>query len=470
MIEPLIQCLTFSLFTFAGTALLTDCLRWRLGARRMEGTLIGTSPATRSGMHAIYEYTDAVGQRVQGATEPRSHRTTDSSTGRRVSLMAFAAHPEQLQEVHAYRAEAFGLAVLAIGLGMLSALPLSWPRLPIMAVASGGGALLGAAAGLAGQPRPSRATRRGHQRQEVCSLKQFLVGMSVLGLGIIFSLFGARAIRDGLRLELMGVRTSGSVVRVQTGESKGHAVYYPVIGFRTGSGTSIEFQDSSGSTDPRARPIDTTVRVLYLKSDPQHASIDRWTEVVLGPLLLEAVGLAMGVLGVMIMKRPMVGIPDLPIRVPRMPYRISAPDLGPIPDPPVPRRLHPYTGLVVVLFVIDCVVAFAPPAHKTAVAGIGVMLWLLGCFLVMLFAFVTLLRFLTKSVLLSASTLASTRLSSQEAEARQAGAAVLRGSAMPRGAVEWLTRMQDRLGHLTGIIAAISIVLMAVGLFQQLRP
>lgn len=75
------------------------------------------------------------------------------------------------------------------------------------------------------------------------------------------------------------LRTGGTVVRIESTYSSssggsGSYTYYPVVGFVTEAGASVEVRDRVGSNPPSFRRGDA-VSVLYDPNDPQSAWIDR---------------------------------------------------------------------------------------------------------------------------------------------------------------------------------------------------
>jgi Protein of unknown function (DUF3592) len=103
------------------------------------------------------------------------------------------------------------------------------------------------------------------------------------------------------RLESMGLRAQGEVVRLQR-ESSGDDVYFAVVRFRTEKNKPIEFKDSLGSNPPSHRRGDKVI-VLYLADNPQQgAIIDRgvWGNWAIPALLFLAAAFVLWLLVIML--------------------------------------------------------------------------------------------------------------------------------------------------------------------------
>jgi len=133
--------------------------------------------------------------------------------------------------------------------------------------------------------------REAEQKQVRSSRKAVpLVGVFaviLVGVGIFQSLKIAR-------LEAVGLRAPGAVVRLKEEHGSNQSSYYAIVRFRTNRNESIEFKDNIGSNPPGRQPGDQ-VTVLYLADNPrEEAIIDRgigWNWGIPGIIMLVAAGL-----------------------------------------------------------------------------------------------------------------------------------------------------------------------------------
>src|SRR5262249_23545991 len=89
-----------------------------------------------------------------------------------------------------------------------------------------------------------------------------------LGVGLIL------LVRE-LRIERVGIRTLGSVADVRAFENVEGTNYAPVVEFMASSGQAVKFEGPSTSPPPVRGDA---VPIIYSRSDPQDARIDRFVD------------------------------------------------------------------------------------------------------------------------------------------------------------------------------------------------
>ena len=102
-----------------------------------------------------------------------------------------------------------------------------------------------------------------------------------------FCLWGVYAAYISWQLEQNGVKTSGTVVRLEESDSSegGCCVYSPVVEFVAKDEQTYSFE-SSNASDPPAYEVGEEVPVLYDPANPDTAQINKWSERWLFPLII----------------------------------------------------------------------------------------------------------------------------------------------------------------------------------------
>jgi hypothetical protein len=289
-----------------GGLMLGNSMYWRLHALRAPGTVIGVI-ASGVTYTPVYRYTLADGQSHVAKSDTGSGWVRGKETGRVVPLMISAHNPTQAREASSYLLDLIGIVFVVPGIVFgyiaLTAYPIT---LMTWIVAAGMLLYLGERGYRVLIPKGQRLSIEEWKKQHNIGqttldltnvrpiesivsvpdvaqtrLKQlqsyrFIVPI----LGIVAMLLVAIGIHQGIRisrLEAMGQRTQGQVVRMTSDSSSGSGStsYHAVVRFRTDMNATVEFRDDVGTNPPSHRAGDK-VTVLYLAGDPQRqAIIDR---------------------------------------------------------------------------------------------------------------------------------------------------------------------------------------------------
>ncbi|HSD12543.1 MAG TPA: DUF3592 domain-containing protein, partial [Patescibacteria group bacterium] len=124
-----------------------------------------------------------------------------------------------------------------------------------------------------------------------------LVGVVFLVVGL-----GALALAVWLGMDTRSfiagaARADGTVIDlVASSSSDSSTTYRPTVRFTAADGREITFTSSTGSSPPSHREGDA-VRVLYEPSLPQHAEIDSFFDLWLGPLIAGIFGVVFPLVG-----------------------------------------------------------------------------------------------------------------------------------------------------------------------------
>jgi hypothetical protein len=109
-----------------------------------------------------------------------------------------------------------------------------------------------------------------------------LFGIGALGLAGFLAYLNLPYLTDGVHAE-------GVVVDVVERPARRGKTYHPVVRFHDGDET-LTFKSNVG-TGTNSYQIGETVPVLYLPDEPDKATIDKFSHLWLGPILLGCVGL-----------------------------------------------------------------------------------------------------------------------------------------------------------------------------------
>jgi len=304
-----------------GGLILGNSLYWRLHALRASGTIIGVVSRGGGTYSAVYRYSLPDGQTHLAKSNSGSSSVRGKETGRVVPLMISAHNPTEAQEANSHLFDLIGLVLIVPGVWLGYTALTAYPITPMTWIMAGALLIYLAERGHRilipkGQRLSIEEWRNQHglgdagaidvkdikraedilssevgeaeQRQLQSSRKAApLVGVFALIL-ICAGIFQSMRIA---KLEAMGLRAQGEVVRLKEEGSSGHASYYAIVRYRTNDNESVEFKDDVGSNPPGHRPGDR-VTVLYLADNPRkEAIVDRgiwWNWGIPGILILVA--------------------------------------------------------------------------------------------------------------------------------------------------------------------------------------
>ncbi len=133
-------------------------------------------------------------------------------------------------------------------------------------------------------------------------MKGKIGGIIVLLIGLGLLTGGYFAWKHQSSFLATAVKAEGTVVsmdRESSRDSNGNTsyTYYPQISFTTADNQSIEFRGSTGSNPPSYQTGDK-VEVLYDPKTPTSASINSFTSLWLGPIILGVLGAVFSLVGV----------------------------------------------------------------------------------------------------------------------------------------------------------------------------
>jgi hypothetical protein len=288
-----------------GGLLIGQEAHWRLYALRVEGTIIGVREKEPTMFRSVYRYSLPSGETFEATSGAGSNSVKGRDTGRRVELLVFADHPEQVREASTAIAGIFGAMLLIIGFWPLHAALTAWPVTPFTWIMLAAG-IAYIAHRFRGHiiPKAQRKTpiewqkeRRERNRAELATLpmrriedilsspqaierrrrdqKTFRVMSPILllaGAGTI--IFGVHLGRDVAQRQATGHRAEGSVVALDEQSGSDSSTYYPVVRF-VADGATVEFKDRVGANPPSYR-VGEAVPVLYRgDASANNAIIDR---------------------------------------------------------------------------------------------------------------------------------------------------------------------------------------------------
>ena len=248
-----------------GALLLGSRLHWRLRGTRITGTLIGVRQGGLSGsaFYPVYRYALPNGVSGEATSETGSGSPAGMNTGRQVPLLVLASHPGQAADAGSHVSEWVG----AIFLAEITAAPVR----PVEEIVNSSDPV-------------------AQQEQQQAKLRKVAPILLVLGLALLG--LSAYVGQKTYRLVSVGERVTGKVVDFYLDTGGKSTAYFPVVRFTDPMGQEVQFRDGTGSNPPSYRS-GQTVKVMYLRDDPAHASIDRggWNWLAPGLLLAFAMGL-----------------------------------------------------------------------------------------------------------------------------------------------------------------------------------
>ena len=294
-----------------GALLLGSRLHWRLRGTRITGTLIGVRQGGLSGsaFYPVYRYALPNGVSGEATSETGSGSPAGMNTGRQVPLLVLASHPGQAADAGSHVSEWVGAIFLVVG-GVLFYIALTaWPINRYTWIVVAGFVLYGASKIHKGVSKPKKLRPEitaapvrpveeivnssdpvAQQEQQQAKLRKVAPILLVLGLALLG--LSAYVGQKTYRLVSVGERVTGKVVDFYLDTGGKSTAYFPVVRFTDPMGQEVQFRDGTGSNPPSYRS-GQTVKVMYLRDDPAHASIDRggWNWLAPGLLLAFAMGL-----------------------------------------------------------------------------------------------------------------------------------------------------------------------------------
>ncbi len=122
-------------------------------------------------------------------------------------------------------------------------------------------------------------------------------GHWLVPIGIIILIFGLFWSYDIAYLTSKGINTTGTIVDKKSHHSDGGWTYSPVVVFLAKNGTSVRFEDVTGSSSPSWH-IGDKVEVKYDPLEPDNAIIDSGVFNFLGPIAILVFGLVASIAGI----------------------------------------------------------------------------------------------------------------------------------------------------------------------------
>ena len=285
-----------------GGFILGNSLYWRVHAVRVTGTVVGVLPKGNV-YFPVYQYTGPDDRSHVAKADYGSSSVSGKDTGGEVDLLVSAHDPAVARERNNYLFDIIGLAFFAPGLWLGYIAVTAFPFTPMTWI-------VGAALSIYAGERLYRVVKlirtklsiSGWQQhngtidlskvQRIESLAVDPAGPKTQGsqmtanrkvmipllaiFAIAFAAAGSYQALTTYRLENLGMRTDGEIVRfvAESNSNHGGSTYYPVVRFRTTDNEAIEFKDRIGSNPP-TRHTGDKVRVLYLAATPGQSIIDR---------------------------------------------------------------------------------------------------------------------------------------------------------------------------------------------------
>jgi hypothetical protein len=108
-------------------------------------------------------------------------------------------------------------------------------------------------------------------------------------LGLPLFIFGVKELYQVNKFVMSGEQANGIVIEVKKGPGQ-ISKYHPRVRFQTKDGKSIEFIPGNGSNPPMYE-VNDQVPVVYNSSYPNHAVINSFIEIWLGPVIYFCLGL-----------------------------------------------------------------------------------------------------------------------------------------------------------------------------------
>lgn len=124
-------------------------------------------------------------------------------------------------------------------------------------------------------------------------LAQALLGFVLLAASLSALYISFMLSKETYTLVKQGVHTEGQVTTLvkRTNSKNRGFVYSPVVRFRTTDGQILSFEGATG-TNPPAYEVGEIVKVIYLPSKPEDASIDSFFQLWSANILVGFIGLA----------------------------------------------------------------------------------------------------------------------------------------------------------------------------------
>jgi hypothetical protein len=307
-----------------GALLLGNRIYWRLGTRRIPGTVIGVRQTDKSRYYPVYRYVSASGETIEATSDSGSNATSRMGTGLPVRLMVFDRDPHKAADADSYVAEIIGALLIGSAAGLIYLALSIWPVTRVTCIVLAGLAIYAAyrlrASVTAAVNRPSLSQWRQKRRQYIEAVpvrpleeilsstesieqpaEQRTVSPAVRAIlvivGIALLAVGVHLGRSLMRLQAAGEHAPGTVAGLQAESDADSPTYHPVVRFSTPDGPSIEFKDRVG-TDPPSYRAGDPVTVLYDPESPRDtAMIDRGLWNWLAPGALCLFGLIVGAAG-----------------------------------------------------------------------------------------------------------------------------------------------------------------------------
>jgi len=298
--------------TLLGGIFIADHVYWRLRARRFSGTLVGVrekishGQASTSVYFPVAEYRDERGERILCETDTGSSSLTDKIPGRRVTLLVQTGKPFEGRILGITRlifAAVFIVVGVVLGSIAVTQYQLSaWSFVVGVAILAAL-ALMGLKRLAAGEQLESGRSFGERKYQERLDEKRSLPLLGadelrprlkrmnararrlapIMGLaGLALVATGHWLARDLYGLLATGEPVTGRIVSYERAFQPNNQlyIYYPQVVFTTPEGTTVRFQDRTGSgAATTARSSGERVTVIYDPERPEHAMIyrGRWT-------------------------------------------------------------------------------------------------------------------------------------------------------------------------------------------------
>jgi hypothetical protein len=119
------------------------------------------------------------------------------------------------------------------------------------------------------------------------------LGIAVLCLaGGAIILFVVKSFIETFVFLRAATSTTGTVIRLATTRnSDGQTLYRPVFQYQTNDGTRYQYTSTIASSPPSDK-VGDTVRLLYLRKNPQNAKVKSFSELWLLNIIFAVIGLA----------------------------------------------------------------------------------------------------------------------------------------------------------------------------------
>jgi hypothetical protein len=312
VIREIVGAVVSSLCFLLGGILLANALAFRLRDRRVTGIAAGVRKVDGD-LHPLYRYPDARDDSVEVVSGSSTEHPEDRSRGTSVTLLALA-NPHRAEDEDGYRLELRGLAYIGMGLVGLHGFLQRWPLALVLLIAALGAFAVwvhpwwGVAGSPAASPGPAPVRDTGShdaaaqedetsldsapiQTRRRSRLAAVLSAAVAVAIAVAFIILPALEAGNILYLQRAGLRTQGTVIRIDAPRDGDGDIQHPlIVRFNTTRDASVEFEETS---DSPGRQVGAIVPVLYLPAHPQTARID----IGIGDLLMRDVLTAAVVMG-----------------------------------------------------------------------------------------------------------------------------------------------------------------------------